>query len=150
MTVREYLSKAYRLDNHIEIELRQIAQLRSMLFSLQSVSDSTPVQHSAATEAPFARTIEKLVDKEREVDDLIDSYVQMKNNIEMLLGSVENEDSRLILQYKYCSGLSIRAIAGKLFLSKTTVQRMHDEALKTLEESELFQKMGQNGTDWYD
>lgn len=149
MTAQEYLSKAYRLDNHIELELRQIEQLRSMVCSLQSVSDSAPVQHSASNDAPFTKTIDKLVDKEREVDVLIDSLVQTKLNIEALINVIEDEDTRLILRFKYCSGLSFRAIAEKLFLSKTTVQRLHDDALMQIEKSDLFQKMGQNGTDWH-
>ena len=61
MTIRDYLSQAYRLDQRIDSNIREVSTLRKMMGSISSPVLGDRVQTSRPAEAPFVRSIEKIM-----------------------------------------------------------------------------------------
>ena len=60
MTIRDYLSQAYRLDQKIDSNIREVSTLRKMMGSISSPVLGDKVQTSRPAEAPFVRSTEKI------------------------------------------------------------------------------------------
>ena len=80
MTAKEYLSQAYRLDQRINSNIEEVTMLREMASSISSPSWGEKVQTSRSTEAPFVRSLEKIMDLEDTINKEIDTLVCLKRH----------------------------------------------------------------------
>lgn len=101
MTAKEYLSQAYRLDQRINSNIEEVTMLREMANSIASPSWGEKVQTSRSTEAPFVRSLEKIMDLEDTINKEIDTLVCLKKQIRTVIEAVQNTDERLVLRYRY-------------------------------------------------
>ena len=85
MTAKEYLSQAYRLDQRINSNIEEVTMLREMASSISSPSWGEKVQTSRSTEAPFVRSLEKIMDLEDTINKEIDTLVCLKKQIPLLM-----------------------------------------------------------------
>lgn len=84
------------------------------------------------TEAPFVKCLKKIDEIQRNVEDKISDMLQIKEEISMAIDQLENGEERLLLRYRYLHGLSWEEIEQKMFVSKSTVHRIHGSALQNL------------------
>ena len=69
MTAKQYLSQAYRLNERINSDLSELDRLRDLATSLSGVNyDGVRVSKTRSTEAPFEKTICKIIDAERKIN----------------------------------------------------------------------------------
>ncbi len=82
MTAKQYLSQAYRLNERINSDLSELDRLRDLATSLSGVNyDGVRVSKTRSTEAPFEKTICKIIDAERKINAEIDRLVDLKAEI---------------------------------------------------------------------
>lgn len=82
MTAKQYLSQAYQLNECINSDLSELDKLRDLATSLSGVNyDGIRVSKMRSTEAPFEKTICKIIDAERKINEEVDRLVDLKAEI---------------------------------------------------------------------
>ena len=106
MTAKEYLKQAYLLDKQIQVEVKELEQLREMRGTIQGCSygEKIGTNPNRNLDAPFIKTIEKIWE-------------------------YENPEERLLLKYRYLKNESWEDISYELNVSYRTVHRIHASAL---------------------
>ncbi len=138
MTIRDYLSQAYRLDQRIDSNIREVSCLRKMMGSISSPTFGDKVQTSRPAEAPFVRTVEKIMALEEKINSEIDLLVSLKEQIRGVIAAVSDTDERMVLSYRYIHNLTWEEISDELDESVSTVKRRHKSALSHAELPENF------------
>ena len=118
MTAKEYLKQAYLLDKQIQVEVKELEQLREI--------GTNP---NINLEAPFIKTIEKIWEYEKKIDGKINRLVDLRSEINTAIEMMENSEERLLLKYRYLKNESWEDISYELNVSDRTVHRIHASAL---------------------
>ena len=129
MTNKEYLRQAYRLDQKINSDIEEVARLREMASSISSPLLGDKIQTSRSGEAPFVRSIEKIIMMEKKIDREIDLLVDLKSQIRDVIAAVPDTDERMVLRYRYIHNLTWEQIGNELNADKSTIRRWHGSAL---------------------
>ena len=131
MTAKEYLKQAYLLDKQIQVEVKELEQLREMRGTIQGCSygEKIGTNPSINLEAPFIKTIEKIWEYEKKIDGKINRLVDLRSEINTAIEKMENSEERLLLKYRYLKNESWEDISYELNVSYRTVHRIHALAL---------------------
>ena len=114
MTAKEYIRQAYRLDQKINSDIEEVGRLRHMASSVSSPALGERVQTSHDGDAPFVRSIEKIIELEHRIDDEIDLYVDLKDQIRTVIAKVEDPNEQLVLRYRYVHNYTWEQIGDRL------------------------------------
>lgn len=129
MTSKEYFRQAYRLDQKINSDVEEVARLRKMASSITSPLLGDKVQTSRSGDAPFSRSVEKILLLEEKIDREVDLLVDLKSQMRDIIEAVPDTDERMVLRYRYIHGLTWEQIGSELTADKSTVRRWHGNAL---------------------
>ena len=129
MTNKEYLHQAYRLDHKINSDIEELNRLRQMAVSISTPQLGERVQTSRSAEAPFVRSVEKMMLLEQRIDSEIDTLVDLKEQIRGVISEVQDTDEQMVLRYRYIHNMTWEEIGDKLHANKSTVRRWHSTAL---------------------
>lgn len=135
MTTKTYLSQIERLDRMIQNKLSEIYQLKTMACSVTVSNDGDRVQNSGNKDR-MGSTVAKIVDLERETDELVDSFVEKRKRIVEQIDSMEDVDYYHVLSMRYVARDTFETIAEKTNWSIRKVFSLHGKAL--LEFEKLF------------
>lgn len=91
MKVKEYLGQAYRLDQRINSDIEELGKLREMSSSISSPTWEERVQTSRNTDAPFVRSVFKIMELEDKINAEIDNLVELKKQIRTVIDEVCQE-----------------------------------------------------------
>lgn len=129
MTNKEYLRQAYRLDQRINSDIEEVSRLREMASGISSPVLGDKVQTSHSGEAPFVRSIEKIMALEERINKEIDLLVDLKEQIRRVISAVPDVDERMVLRYRYIQGLTWEQIGLEMNADERTIRRWHGNAL---------------------
>lgn len=129
MTPKEYLGQAYRLENKIKLQQKRIEELRELSTSVSSPSFEEHYNASKNTDAPFAKTMEKIMEYQNRADARIALLLDLREQMRGSISELENSDMSLVLEYRYIYNMSWAKIGDELFVDERTVRRWHDQAL---------------------
>lgn len=131
MTAKQYLKQGYRLKELIQTHRDELAQLRSMLGSVQGVSYDKVGGCATKWNGDTAEynLVIKCVDLEAQIQQEINSMVALMQEIHNTIEGVHNNDERLVLRCKYILFLSWEETAQRMNYSDTQVRRLHGSAL---------------------
>ena len=129
MKVKEDLGQAYRLDQRINSDIEELGKLREMSSSISSPTWEERVQTSRNTDAPFVRSVFKIMELEDKINAEIDNLVELKKQIRTVIDEVANTDERMVLRYRYIHNLTWEQIGDELHADRTTVYRWHNSAI---------------------
>ena len=132
MTSREYLCQAYRLDQRIDSNIREVSNLRKMMGSVSSPLLGDKVQVSHNGDAPFVRSVEKIFLLEEKINQEIDTLVDLKQQMRGVIAAVPDTDERMVLRYRYIHNMTWEQISDELNESVSTVKRRHKSALENV------------------
>lgn len=130
MTNKEYLNQAYRLNERINSDLKELDELRALAVNIGSPSIGERVSGSHSTEAPFARAVIRIDELERKLNEEIDRFIGLKSEISDAIRSVPNPDEEILLRYRYINCYGWNKICALMSVSTRTVHRIHASALK--------------------
>ena len=139
MTTKEYLSQAYRIDKRINSKIEQIKQLRDLATKVTSTIDETGVCGSG-NKQQMECIIVKIVDLEHEINEDIDTLVDLKKDIMALIKTVENPEYQMLLELRYLCYKKWEQIAVDMGYTRRHLGRMHINALNLLNSKKLSQK----------
>ena len=133
MAAKEFLSRALKLDQLINSKLEELNQCRRLAESINSSRFDERVSHSAPEEASYAKWVERIVEKEKELDVDIDRLVAVKMEISDFIGKINNPQWQCLLRNRYVLGKTWAEIAEEMNCTIRNVLRLHKKILENLE-----------------
>lgn len=133
MTTKDYLNQISRLNRMINNKLTEITQLRELSCSISAIGNEEKVISSSDPDK-IGATYAKIDEMERNLDKMIDEYIEKKNLIIGQIDSIENEDCYNILFSRYIEKKTFEVIATEMKYSWRQIIRLHGKALKAFEE----------------
>ncbi|WP_029543271.1 DUF1492 domain-containing protein [Selenomonas sp. AB3002] len=134
MDVKEFLERALHLDGAIDAQVAELTHLRELSLKIGTSKLEERVTHSVTREAPFAKWVERIVDKEREINAEIDKLVDVKLEISDFIDGIDNPQWQSLLRHRYVLCKSWPDVAVNMGCSLRTVHRLHKKILKNLGE----------------
>lgn len=143
MTAKEYLEQYQKAKRKIERLYWDIEELQTLAEGCSKPLDGMP--HGSGLKNPTEHFILKKIDKEKELEEQIETTQNLLIEIETIINEIENPELADLLHYRYIEGLQFEtdkyyikrtksnAIADRLGYSPRHVYRMHSEALKEVE-----------------
>ena len=133
METKEYLQQMGRYDRLINNKLVELAQYRSMAYSVSAVKNDERVQSS-----PSYDTMDKIVSKieqmENEIDMLVDRYIDNKRIIISQIDSMSDEMTYQILFSRYVEQKTFEKMAIEMNYCYKQIIRRHGKALQEFEQ----------------
>ena len=129
MTSKEYLRQAYRLDQKIHSDIEEVARLREMASSISSPQCGDKVQSTRSNDAPFVRSIEKILELESKINTEIVALVNLKEQMRTVIATVTDTDEQMVLRFRYIHNLTWEQIGNELNADARTIRRWHSTAL---------------------
>lgn len=129
MTNEEYFRQAYRLDQKIKSDLSEVSRLREMSTTVSAPVFSERVQTSRRTDAPFTKSVEKIMMLEDKINAEIDALVDLREQIRAVIAAVSDTDEQMVLRCRYIHNMTWEQIGRELNANARTIRRWHEEAL---------------------
>ena len=143
MTAKEYLNQAYYIDREINLTLAKADKLRQSLYGRAVTYDSTAVQSSGDKDT-LGRTFEKIDEYERKANELIDSLIEKRIEIENTIKAVPDNVQKEVLERRYLlfqewgsgydrnTGEYKKGICEEMNYSRRQIFYLHRKALKNI------------------
>lgn len=132
MTAKEYMGRAYRLDQRINSKYEQLMQLKALAEKTTVAYGNESVSHSRNVSS-MEDIVIRIIEAEHELNAEIDRLITMKKEIQLTIDLVADGDCRLLLELRYLNMKSWRDICVAFELSKPHMFRMHNKALAMIE-----------------
>ena len=132
MDTKQYLSQIKRLDRQIQNKLSELYNLKMMASSISVSNEGERVQTSGNKDQ-LGAVVAKIVDMEKEVDKMVDLFVDTRSEIISQIDSMDDLDSYDILSMRYVSGKTFHEISEKTGWSIRKVFSLHGKALLEFE-----------------
>ena len=129
MTFKEFLNQAYLLDQRIKSDTLECEELRLMAETISSPGFEEHFNASRNTDAPYVRTLEKLMELEEKIMTEMSLLLEVKQQIREVISQVDKNEYQMVLKYRYIHNYSWPRIADMLNVDATTVQRWHNKAI---------------------
>ena len=133
MTSKEYLLQARFLDASIRTKVEQIEALNDLATSCTAVISDMPRNPNRGS-SRMADAVMKIIDLQEEIKNDMIALVNLKREIMDVIKAVSSLELRTILEKRYLSFISWERIAVELGYSIQHTYRLHDMALKEVEE----------------
>jgi hypothetical protein len=133
MDVKEYLCRYHVTEEKI-LKLQQIvAEYLRLANTIPGVNlDQIRVDGTRKLDAPFEKWILKALDDELLIEELKKQLPLIKCEIISLIDELEDKEYKMILIHRYIDWLSWNEIQDKLYISRATANRWHNQALAEL------------------
>ena len=128
MRAKEYLSQAYRLDQRINSKSEQVASLNDLATKATTTITGMPHNPNRAI-STMATAVEKIIDLQTEINQDIDSLVDLKHEIVRSIKAVENHEYQTLLEKRYLCFMHWEQIAVDMNYSIDNVFKVHKRAL---------------------
>ncbi len=131
-TAKEYLKQIEKLDLMIDNKIAEIAQWKSVALKVTAFSEGERVQ-SSGSKQKMADAINRCIDIEEEVNQLIDNLYEVKRDI---ISTIEqlNATEYNILHKVYVQHESLQDVADDYGKAYTWITTVHGRALKNVQE----------------
>ena len=130
MTAKEYLQRAYMIDQRINSKMEQVSVLRELANkATATLTDMPKGTHDVHSKENI---IAKMVDLENEIKTDIGGLIDLKREIFSKIKSVDNPEYQTLLEQRYLCFRAWEQIAVDMGYSLQHTFRLHDKALKSI------------------
>ena len=132
MDAKEFLNRAYRMEQRVQSKLEQIEALKSLATHVTASFGSEPVdrtRNNTAMQDTVIRIMEAEQELNREIDELVDTKQEIKRTIDL----VPDVTLRLILEKRNLCFEKWEQIAIDTYYSLRSVQEKHREAVRIVQ-----------------
>lgn len=133
--VKKQLEQAYYIDKQINSKLDQVTSLRSI-----ATKATTTLRIDAGggghDNHSMENVIAKIVDLEADINSDIDKLIDLKRDIGDKVKSVQQPDSRTVLELRYLCFKKWEQIAVDMSFSMQRVFQIHEKAISELQRLE--------------
>lgn len=128
MTAKEYLSQVYALDRHIDALHERVAMLKERATRATSMMNAFRTS-GTDVHSKLEDSVCKYVDLQVEIAEQIKRFYDLQNEVSDVINALPDEDTRILLTYRYLSFLPWESVAVKMGYSGRHVTRLHAKAL---------------------
>ena len=132
MTAKEYMNRAYRLDQRINSKMEQLQQLKSLSQRVTATYGTETVAHSRNVDT-MANAVIKIAEAENELNKQVERLVCVRKEIRETIDLVADPDCRMLLELRYLCMKQWSEISSRLELGRTRLYTLHMTALKMVE-----------------
>lgn len=134
LTAKEYLEQIEQTDKLIDNKLLEIYQLRCLATKTTAQLNSEPVQTSGASDK-VGKIVAKIVDMEAELNEIIDSFVDDKQQRIAVIEQVKAESfvQYQVLHRHYVEYMPFTEVAKKEGYSYQYILELHQKALENVQ-----------------
>lgn len=130
MTSKEFLRQSYRLNEIINSSLAELSALRDLALNISAQTfDRDKLSGAGYVTSKVEEIVTKICLYEGIVNDEIDRFVDLKQDIRCAIADVKDQDQQCLLRLRYLECLSWPEIQEKMGLSKPWVHNIHAKAL---------------------
>lgn len=122
-----YLSRYRRLNERIDRLLEEQSRWRERALKITPTLSQAP--GGGESGSPIERPMDKVDELERKITQAIDELADIRMEIEAVLGQLEDDTLRKLMEYRYIDGLTWEQVAEKMHYSWRHTCRLHGEAL---------------------
>ena len=133
MTAKEFLNQPYELQKQIEIKKQKAKYYRMLADSVSSPGFEEHYSASRNTEAPFVRYLNNVSELEYEIKEDSIRLDTLKNEIDLAINVIEDENEAMVLRYRYVMMWSMNKIAKEMHYTLRWVQTIHVKAVTHFE-----------------
>lgn len=126
-----YLSRYRQLNQRIDRLLEEQSRWREMALKITPVLSQTP--GGGESGSPIERPMDKVLEIDEEINREIDELQTVRQEIRAVLDQLEDENLKLLMEYRYIDGLTWEQIAEKMDYSRQWVTSLHGTALLKIE-----------------
>lgn len=131
MRAKEYLQQLRRLDTVIDQKIKELDDLKVKSTCIGGFDYSKErVQTSPSGDAPYVRTVSRMIDLNEEINRDIDDFVGRKHKIINEIQSLENTKHIQILFKKYVEYKTFERISVEMNYTYQYIVLLHGYALK--------------------
>lgn len=123
----KYLSRYIPLSRRINRMLEE--QYRWKCLAMKVTQNFSPTPGGGESGSPIERPMDKVDELERKITQAIDELADIRMEIEAVLGQLEDDTLRELMEYRYIDGLTWEQVAEKMHYSWRHTCRLHGEAL---------------------
>jgi len=124
----------------IEQKLEIYRELRSF-YGISGIDNSEEnLRTSRSTEAPFVKTVEKVIRLENEIDELTEKYVRLKSRLIEEIHNLCDTRYVVVLYKRYMEFKRFEDIAAEMHYTYDYIRKMHGKALRAFENEVLREK----------
>ena len=132
LTSKEYLSRAFRVEQRINNKLEQVQALRALAEKTASILLCTANAKNASPHR-MGEAIAKMVDLEAEINIDIKSLVDLKTETVTVIKCVKPIELRTLLEMRYLNFKTWEQIADDMGYDLRWVYRLHGKALSEVD-----------------
>ena len=134
MTAQEYLEQYLRSDHSIRDLLEERQRWEAL--ALRITPSYGPVTAGNKSGGSKIQTsVEQIEEWEQRLDEAIDRHLELREEIERIIGSVKNGEHRTLLRKRYILGHTWERIAEEMHYGTQWVFKMHKKALESVKEA---------------
>ena len=123
----KYLSRYIALNRRIDRLLEEKAKWWSLC--LKTTPNLSQAPGGGESGSPVERPMDKVLEIEAEINREIDELQEVCRGIKTVLGQLEDDTLRELMEYRYIDGLTWEQVAEKMHYSWRHTCRLHGEAL---------------------
>lgn len=132
MTAKEYLRQAWSIDQKINSKLDQVESLRELATRATSTLGTEPVSGTRDVHR-LEETIDKIIELENEINNDIDRLVDLKREVMVIIGKVQEPNCQMLLELRYLNFKSWDKIAEEMDFGSRWVHILHSKALAAVD-----------------
>ena len=129
---KRYLSQYYYLSHKVDSLKEEYHCLELLADGTQGISYEPKVQKQPSGKAPFIRYLDKLEKKRKQIDEKIEELLNLKEEIEEAIATVNDPVMELVLTYRYINFWEWCDIASKLHYAESYVYKLHRKAISSV------------------
>ena len=135
MTIKEYLSQAYHLDQRINSKIEQLKRWQDLAIKATSTLSKTS-SCSYENSHKMEDNMVKIIDLKNEINNDIDRLIDLKKDIMALINGVNEQEYQTLLELRYLCFKKWKQIALDMGYDVSWIHRLHNKALKKLKAPE--------------
>lgn len=135
MTAKQYLSQIRRLDMMINQRIDEAEALIGIAVGLRSPELKRDVVQTSPSGDSIGNTMNKYIDLQREINDMIDRFVDLKHKIIGEIHAVPDIRYSELLYHRYVEYMSFTQIAEVMHYEYKYICRLHGMALKCFQKT---------------
>lgn len=125
-----YLSRYRRLNERIDRLLEEQRRWRERALKITPTLSQAP--GGSESGSPVERPMDKVLEIEEKINREIDELQTVRQKIRAALNQLEDENLKLLMEYRYIDGLTWEQIAVKMHYGFQWVCKLHGRALATI------------------
>lgn len=132
-----YLSRYRRLNQHIDRLLEEQSRWRERALKITPTLSQAP--GGGGSGSPIERPMDKVLEIDIEINREIDEMQIARKEIRDTLNQLEDENLKLLMEYRYIDGMTWEQIAVKMHYGFQWVCKLHGRALNRLRVKEAIE-----------